>query len=333
MLAHSQGAIVPPDIEAINAAIISKQGARKQNLLPLPDSWDSRETTQVPVLAQGGCGSCWAFASATAASYSATRELGQSIVISPQWIMDKSLAGNGCVGGWIDFVPMLVNGTDRCGVHGAILNRDWPYLARFSGAACDALPARYVTFNEHRLYGWRGANVAPDIEDVKRGIMECGAVAAGIRIGGDLQFSRSWQIIRGAPGAADHVVTLVGWGIEDGEQYFIVHNSWGTVWGVNGFGRVAVDSLNVGYGAMGVTGARLIQPIPELTPQPVGMPQPTSETAYTPDAPAPVKVLPIVPRETKIERVIRFDWPQLAAFCAVILFGVVLNRWLKEVAR
>jgi cathepsin B len=36
-----------------------------------------------------------------------------------------------------------------------------------------------------------------------------------------------------------HAVKIVGWGQENGTNYWICANSWGTSWGENGFFRIA----------------------------------------------------------------------------------------------
>lgn len=43
----------------------------------------------------------------------------------------------------------------------------------------------------------------------------------------------------------DHAVQAVGWGIENGQEYILIKNSWGTYWGDKGFIKIATDACDI----------------------------------------------------------------------------------------
>ena len=47
----------------------------------------------------------------------------------------------------------------------------------------------------------------------------------------------------GCPTNIDHAIAAVGWGEENGTQYYIVRNSWGTGWGESGYIRIATGGI------------------------------------------------------------------------------------------
>merc|ERR1711982_19786 len=44
-----------------------------------------------------------------------------------------------------------------------------------------------------------------------------------------------WEILP----EGGHAVKIVGWGTENGEDYWLVANSWNTSWGLSGFFKIA----------------------------------------------------------------------------------------------
>ena len=47
-----------------------------------------------------------------------------------------------------------------------------------------------------------------------------------------------------------HAVKMIGWGVENGTQYWICANSWSEKWGENGFFRIKQKNSGIDGGAV-----------------------------------------------------------------------------------
>ena len=68
----------------------------------------------------------------------------------------------------------------------------------------------------------------------------CGIDASAI-----LEYQSGIAVNKGLLETVDHVISVVGWGKEQDQPYWIVRNSWGEYWGEMGYIRVAFGSLKV----------------------------------------------------------------------------------------
>ena len=83
-------------------------------------------------------------------------------------------------------------------------------------------------------------------------VYEHGAVVGAVRSAGPFQEYQG-GIFGGCPDTAanevDHAITVVGYGTDNGQDYWLIKNSWGPNWGENGFIRIerGVNMCGIGY--------------------------------------------------------------------------------------
>lgn len=209
----------------------------------LPASVDWREKGAVaPVKNQGQCGSCWAFSTVGAVEGINQIVTGELISLSEQELVDCDKAYNqGCNGGLMDYAFDFIKKNG-----GIDTETDYPYTAR--DGKCDQnrkKNAKVVSIDGYE-------DVPENDEQALKKAVAHQPVSVAIEAGGRAFQLYESGVFTGLCGTdLDHGVVAVGYGTEDGNDYWIVRNSWGSSWGEAGYIRLHRNA-NVTTGKCGI---------------------------------------------------------------------------------
>ncbi|XP_030749400.1 cathepsin L-like proteinase [Sitophilus oryzae] len=195
-----------------------------------PDSIDWREKNVVgPIKNQASCGSCWAFALVGSTESALALKTGNVTSLSEQQLIDCTTDINfGCSGGMLEptFPYIQQNGLES--------EADYPYQGEDGNCTYDS--SKVVTKITSYVY-FNGSE-----EVLKEAVGTAGPVVVGIDADYMKYYSNGIFTESGCPqdsASLDHAVLVIGYGSEDGSDYWIIKNSWGTAWGESGFIRFA----------------------------------------------------------------------------------------------
>jgi len=188
-----------------------------------PVDWRSNGYVS-PVMDQGDCGDCFAFASAVVLEYWLARETGRLTPLSPQSLMDCTSGWGrpdvGCDGGLMEYVFEYAKN------HPVITLSDAPYLERQTHCPGRPMHTR-LRVNDYRVLMREDDPHAED--QIPALLHKYGPVAVGIDSSSLAMENYNDGVFQASYCTADidHAVTIVGYT----DDAWIIKNSWGPDWG------------------------------------------------------------------------------------------------------
>ena len=211
-----------------------------------PIDWRDTEHAVTEVKDQGSCGSCWAFSAVAAMEHLNWWWNDEWDQLSEQQLIDCShnMGNDGCEGGEMlgAFEYYANDDVDRPNIaQPAAFDEEYQYHAKNEVCNHDI-----IDFSATHM-GGISHHVLLDIDTtgelakqaIQYRVMSVGVNAnrwflyrKGIITNDVFDENRQWL---------NHGVAMVGYGEEDGVEYFLLKNSWGKRWGEDGYLRVGIN--------------------------------------------------------------------------------------------
>ncbi|CAE8604619.1 unnamed protein product [Polarella glacialis] len=178
---------------------------------------------------QGQCGSCWAFSTTGSLEGAWQIASGKLVSLSEQQLVDCSKDGNmGCGGGGMDQAFEYLEKNQVC--------TEESYSYKAAAGTCSQSSC-IVGIPKGSVKGFKDVPV----QDTKALMEAVAQQPVSVAIEADqlaFQMYHKGVLTQACGSKLDHGVLIVGYGTENGVDYWKVKNSWGASWGEGGYIRI-----------------------------------------------------------------------------------------------
>jgi len=209
----------------------------------IPTSFDARAQWPPcisPIRDQGDCGSCWAVASSSVLADRYCIQSNNTVrrLLSPQYMLGcdtmcqypilEENCNSGCNGGYMD------NAWSFFVDYGVVKDTCIPYLGENEN--CMGSCSSGVTLYNQTEFKALNCYQLSSVRDAQIEIMFYGPIQTGFTVYEDFEeYTGGVYSYSSGESQGGHSVRIIGWGVQDGTDYWLVANSWGTDWGLNGY--------------------------------------------------------------------------------------------------
>lgn len=218
----------------------------------VPSNFDAREKWGAlihPIRNQEACGSCWAFSAAEVFSDRVSIALNRaSPALSPEDMVSCDASDNGCGGGRLPTAWNYIKDT------GIVSDSCLPYTA--GGGSAPSCPNQCVDGESWSASKVKAKSVyaVQGILNMQKEIMTNGPIQVAYIVYKSFMsytsgvYQKHWYEILPEGG---HAVKILGWGTEAQVDYWLVANSWGPDWGLEGYFKIRRGNNACGIEKMG----------------------------------------------------------------------------------
>ena len=195
--------------------------------IELPESFDWRDHNAVtPVKNQGGCGSCWAFSVVGNIEGQYAIKHKKLVSFSEQEVL--SCSGTPCQRG--NTLAAAYETVEKLG--GIETEQSYPYVSEHG--------VNYpCKFKKNEVVGKVSGFklLSSNEDDMAKWLVQNGPIAVAVDASGMQGYKSGIYKPSNNPCSdrVDHGVLVVGFGVKDGTKYWIIKNSWGEGWGMDGY--------------------------------------------------------------------------------------------------